>query len=158
MRGPQMAPGAGLHRGFCFGGLGSPTPRFAGVQGLAPVIRRALRDRRLACACANNRLCAALADAHAAAQGGQGGKERRESDAPHPAEAPGPARLAAYWPARAGGALRKPPQTGATCPDGTAQAEGSRWPTTLQGPAATEHLRSDRHGPTGFARLAQPPA
>lgn len=33
-----------------------------------------------------------------------------ESEEPHPAEAPGPARLAAYWPARAGGALRKPPR------------------------------------------------
>lgn len=47
---------------------------------------------------------------------------------------------------------------GRNVPGWTAQAEGSPRPTLIRGPGATEHLRSDRHRPTGFARLAQPPA
>lgn len=57
----------------------------------------------------------------------------------------------------AGGALRKPPYR-AQRARRAAQAEGCPRPTLIQGPGATEHRRSDRHRPTGFARLAQPPA
>lgn len=77
-----------------------------------------------------------VADAHAAARGGKG--------------VPGvlPRHTPPKPPARLGGAA--PGVRYASHPDGrnvpgwVAQAEGSRWPTTLRGPAATEHLRSDR--------------
>ena len=65
-------------------------------------------------------------------------------------------------PARLGGAA--PGVRYASRPDGrnvpgwTAQAERCPRPTLIRGPGASEHLQSDRHGPPGFARLAQPPA
>lgn len=133
-----------------WGGWGSVTPRGAGVQGQSPAIRRALRVRRLACPLGKQPPLRGVADAHAAAQGGEKGRECYP--APYRRS---PRRVSAE---QRRGCATQAAQTGATCPDGAAQAEGSPRPTLIRGPRATEHLRSDRHRPTGFARLAQPPA
>lgn len=79
-------------------------------------------------ACAKQLAARGVADAHAAARGGQGAARSADSDAPHPAEAPGPARLGAYCPARAGGALRPqrqaPAQRAGDCRKGPRAANG----------------------------------
>lgn len=68
----------------------------------------------------------------------------------HPAAAPGAPRRDA-----APGVRYASHPAGRVVPGKGAQAEGCNRPTIIRGPVATEHLRSDRHGPTGFARLAK---
>lgn len=125
------------------------TPREEGVQGQSPAIRRALREMAGGlCACAQT---PALRGECRCARRSARRKRCAGSVTPaHPAEAPGPTR------AEPGPGVRYASHPdGRNVPGWVAQAEGSRWPTTLRGPAATEHLRGDRHGPTGFARLAK---
>ena len=43
-------------------------------------------------------------------------------------------------------------QTGATCPDGWRRPREAAGPPPYGGPAATEHIRGDRHRPPGFAK------
>ena len=138
------------------GGLGVCDPQGCRGTGRSPVIRRAMRERRVACE-ANTRPARRWQMRTPQREAGRAarsvGKATRRTP-PKP-----PARLG--WP-RSG--QRGPGVRYASRPDGrnvpgwTAQAEGSPRPTLIRGPGATEHLRSDRHRPTGFARLAQPPA
>lgn len=101
-----MAPGVGLHRGFCFGGLGVCDPQGCrGCRGTAPLFAALCAKWRVACALARKHPpCAAKADAHAAARGGI---RRAGSVTPaRPRRSPRPDSGGA----RAGGALRKPPR------------------------------------------------
>lgn len=110
LRGPQNAPGAGMRWGFLFGGLGVCDPQGCrGCRGTAPLYAALCASGGWLAPWANNRLCAALQMRTPQRKAGRAAMSA-ESEEPHPAEAPGPARLAAYWPARAGGALRKPPR------------------------------------------------
>lgn len=122
------------------------------MQGQSPAIRRALREMAGGlCACAQT---PALRGECRCARRSARRKRCAGSVTPaHPAEAPGPTR------AEPGPGVRYASHPdGRNVPGWVAQAEGSRWPTTLRGPAATEHIRGDRHRPPGFARLAKPPA
>lgn len=124
------------------------TPREEGVQGQSPAIRRALRVRRLACPLGKQPPLRGVADAHTAVQGGKGGP----GVLPRPTPPQPSARLGGT---QRRGCATQATRPGAWCPARVAQAEGCNRPTIIRGPVATEHLRSDRHGPTGFARLAK---
>lgn len=117
------------------GGWGSVTPRAAGVQGAALLyaaqcakggwLAKQTPAQRGVCRCARR-------------------SARRKRCAgsvtpAHPAEAPGPT-----WAEPGPGVRYASHPDGRNVPGWVAQAEGSRWPTILRGPAATEHLRSDR--------------
>lgn len=121
------------------GGWGSVTPRVAGVQGLAPVKRRAMRDRRLACPPGKQPPLRGVGRcARRSARRDQAGRVRY----PGPTPPKPPARLGRSQ--GRGCATQAPGRLAQRARLPGAQAEGSSWPTLIRGPAATEHLRSDR--------------
>lgn len=139
-----MAPGAGLHRGFCFGGLGVCDPQVCrGCRGTAPLFAALCAKWRVACALARKHPpCAANADAHAAARGGKGvpGVLPRHTP-PKP-----PARLGR---SQGRGCATQATQTGATCPDGWRRPREAAGPPPYGG-----QRRPSTYAATGTGRQA----
>ena len=116
-------------------------PEWQRVQGRA--LLSVARKRHMASwldACGKQLAARGVADARAAARGGDSAAGSVTPAAPRRSPRPGSAGR------RAGGALRKrSPSPGATCRGwGEAQADEGPRPTTIRGPGAEEHRRGDR--------------